>query len=276
MFKPSDIQLITPPLTLADFDLTDPAYSIESKEYYEKKLKKRQKSILQVQQAYYHQKQRAIIVLQGWDASGKGGAIRRLTEKLDPRGYKVHPIAAPRPEEQGRHYLYRFQTRLPIPGTWSIFDRSWYERVLVERIEEYATTKEWQRAYQEINEYERMLTDDGVRIVKIFLHISKEEQLNRFRERIHNPYKQWKITSEDLRNRDKWKEYEIATNDMLKYTSTLSSPWHVIPSNKKWYTRLKVLKTVYKALSDGIDLTPPPLDEELSRTTEEQLGIKSK
>jgi len=162
---------------------------------------------------------------------------------------------------------------LPKVGTLAIFDRSWYERVLTERVEGFASDMEWQRAYQEINEYERMLTDDGVKIIKIFTHISKDEQLERFEERLRNPLKQWKLTEEDIRNREKWDEHENAINDMLELTSTEQSPWHVIPANHKWYTRIAVLETVVNALSEGVDLTPPPIDEALVRSAEHTLGI---
>lgn len=271
MFEPSPIVLQADPPTLEE---TDPSGGIiGDKSTYAKSLKRLQKQILSIQQAYYHQGLRAIIVFEGWDASGKGGAIRRLTERLDPRGVKVHPIGTPTADEQGRHYLYRFQTRLPIPGTWSIFDRSWYGRVLVERIEGFAATHEWQRAYQEINEYERMLRDDGVRIVKIFLHISKDEQLRRFEERLHNPNKRWKLTSEDIRNRERWGEYTQAIDEMFLRTSTESVPWQIIAANHKWHARIEVLKTIASVLAKGIDTSPPELDPKVVAEAEQRLGI---
>ena len=274
MFSPSPITLVPSPPRLNDMDTTHKSYALKDKEQYQKKLKKAQELMLKVQQAYFHQGKRAIIVFQGWDAAGKGGAIRRITEKLDPRGYRVHPIASPTQDEQGRHYLYRFQTRLPKPGSIAIFDRSWYERVLVERIEEFASPNEWQRAYQEINEFERMLTDDGVRIIKIFMHISKDEQLKRFEERLNNPMKQWKLTEEDIRNRAKWDEYERATDEMFQRTSTLSAPWTIIPGNKKWFARVEVLNTVIEALSKEVDLNPPPVDLAVVKAARNQLGIQ--
>ena len=274
MFSPSPITLVPSPPRLNDIDTAHKSYTLKDKEQYQKKLKKTQELMLKVQQAYYHQGKRAIIVFQGWDAAGKGGAIRRITEKLDPRGYRVHPIASPTKDEQGRHYLYRFQTRLPKPGSIAIFDRSWYERVLVERIEEFASPNEWQRAYQEINEFERMLTDDGVRIIKIFMHISKDEQLKRFEERLNNPMKQWKLTEEDIRNRAKWDEYERATDEMFQRTSTLSAPWTIIPGNKKWFARVEVLHTLIEALSKELDLSPPPVDPAVVKAARKQLGIQ--
>ncbi len=274
MFSPSTITLVATPPRLSDYDTESNDYALKDKDQYHKKLKKAQELMLQVQQAYYHQGKRAIIVFQGWDAAGKGGAIRRIREKLDPRGYRVHPIASPTKDEQGRHYLYRFQARLPKPGSIAIFDRSWYERVLVERIEEFASPNEWQRAYQEINEFERMLTDDGVRIIKIFMHISKDEQLKRFEERLNNPVKQWKLTEEDIRNRSKWELYETATDEMFQRTSTISAPWHIIPGNKKWFARVEVLNTVIEALSKEMDLSPPPVDEAVVKAARKQLGIE--
>lgn len=274
MFSPSPISLVATPPRLSDIDLNDTQFCLKDKSQYRKKLKALQQEILTIQQAYYHQNKRAIIIFQGWDAAGKGGAIRRITEKLDPRGFQVHPISSPTKEEQGRHYLYRFQTRLPKPGTIAIFDRSWYERVLVERIEEFASPFEWQRAYQEINEYERMLMDDGVRIIKIFIHISKQEQLKRFEERLNTPEKQWKLTEEDIRNRTKWDLYHDATDEMFQRTSTIAAPWNIIPGNKKWYARTQILRTVCNALSHQVDLTPPPIDPELVKTAKQKLGIE--
>lgn len=239
---------------------------------YQKALESLQEKAMHVQQTYWHSGRRAIIVFEGWDAAGKGGAIRRLTEKLDPRGAHVWPIGAPLPQEQGRHYLWRFWQRLPEPGTFAIFDRSWYGRVLVERLEGFAEEAEWRRAYEEINGFERMLTDDGVRIVKLFLHISDEEQKERFRERLHNPYKRWKLTAEDLRNRARRAEYETATDEMFARTSTTHAPWHAIPADAKWYARVEVLRRIVDQLSVGVDITPPPLDENLARQAERMLS----
>lgn len=271
MQSPSDIIF---PDNLPSFDQLDMNSAvIQDRETYDKKLKKLKKRLMAVQQAYYHQGKRVVIVFEGWDASGKGGAIRQLTEKLDPRGFQVHPIAAPDSDEQGRHYLYRFQSRLPKPGRIAIFDRSYYGRVLVERVECFASDWEWQRAYQELNEFERQLTDDGVRVIKIFLHITKEEQGRRFVERLQNPLKRWKLTSEDLRNRQKWSEYEVAASDMFRLTSTTTAPWHLIAGNHKWYARIQVLKTIIKALEEGVDVTPPELDPQLVEKAMKEFGL---
>ncbi|HYD31742.1 MAG TPA: polyphosphate kinase [Azospirillaceae bacterium] len=246
---------------------------MESKDAYEKQLGRLQKELLRIQQTYWHEKRRAVLVFEGWDAGGKGGAIRRMTEPLDPRGFHVWPIGAPTAAEQGRHYLWRFWQRLPEPGTFAIFDRSWYGRVLVERVEGFAAPKDWKRAYDEINEFERLLIDDGVRIIKIFLHISAEEQLNRFRERLTNPYKRWKLTQEDLRNRGRRHDYEKAIEDMFDRTSTEAAPWNVIPANSKWYTRTRVLEAVNAALAKGVKVGPPPVDPALQEAAAELLGI---
>lgn len=245
----------------------------ESRDEYEHRLIKAQTSMLRAQEAYYHGKLRAIVVFEGWDAAGKGGAIRRMTEKLDPRGCKVWPIAAPKPEEQGKHYLYRFWERLPEPGTIAVFDRSWYGRVLVERVEGFAKKREWKRAYHEINEFERMLTEDGVRIVKLFLHITREEQLARFVERLRNPFKRWKLSGEDLRNRRRWKDYETAIDDMFAHTSTRHAPWHAIAANHKWRARVNVIETVVERLAEGVGLQPPPLDPDLQAQAAVALGV---
>ena len=274
MYQPSKILLETLPPSLDHLDLEAKAHQLSDKKQYKKQLKHWQTQLLHIQQAYFHQGRNAIIVMQGWDASGKGGAIRRLTEKLDPRGFQVHPIAAPNSLEAQQHYLQRFAQRLPQKGSIAIFDRSWYERVLVERVEGFATEQEWQRAYQEINEFERTQLDNGTRIVKLFLHISPQEQLNRFEERLHNPVKQWKLTAEDLRNRKKWPDYQTATNDMFSYTSTQAAPWHLIAANKKWYARTQVLQKVVEVLAQDVNLTPPPLDEALVKAAEAELGVK--
>ena len=258
-------------IRLKDLDMD--AARLADQDEYEQRLAKLQKELLHIQQTYWHEKRRAIILFEGWDAAGKGGAIRRLTAPLDARGFHVWPIGAPGVEDQGKHYLYRFWARLPGPGTLAIFDRSWYGRVLVERVEGFATKEQWSRAYDEITRFERMLTDDGVRIVKLFLHITPEEQLARFRERLTNPYKRWKLTEEDLRNRARWDDYAEATEEMFDRTSTANAPWSAIPANAKWYARVHVLETVTAALKEGVTVAPPPMDQKLAQIAEEILGI---
>lgn len=208
------------------------------------KLNSLQLKMLRIQQGTFHSKKRIIIAIEGMDAAGKGGAIRRITETLDPRSYQVHPIGAPTKDEQGRHYLYRFWQKIPLPGMIAIFDRSWYGRVLVERVDNLIDKKTWERAYSEINQFEKLLTDDGVKIIKICLKISKEEQLKRFEERLADPYKQWKITPDDIKNRSKWSAYMKAHEEMFKKTSTKDCPWHVIETDDKDEARLKALEVI--------------------------------
>lgn len=200
----------------------------------------------------YEQQRPVVLVFEGWDAAGKGGAIKRLTEKLDPRGYVVWPIAAPSGDDKDRHYLYRFWRRLPEQGQIAIFDRSWYGRVLVERVEGFCPPDAWQRAYHEINQFEREIVEFGGIVLKFWLQISQAEQLRRFKERQKIAYKQWKITDEDWRNRGKWEDYEQAVEDMLLKTSTYLAPWTVVEANDKLHARVKVLKTVVAKLQGEV------------------------
>jgi polyphosphate kinase 2 (PPK2 family) len=206
----------------------------------------------------YVNKRTLVAVYEGWDAGGKGGNIKRVTEKLDPRGYEVFPIAAPRGDDKTHHYLWRFWRRLKPPDEKQvlIFDRSWYGRVLVERVEGFCTEAEWKRAYREINEFERGLVDYGMIIAKFWIQISPQEQLRRFEERRHTAYKSWKLTEEDWRNRAKWDAYEEAVEDMLLRTSTVTAPWTIVEGNDKWYARVKTLKTLVDLLSQELDYEP--------------------
>ncbi len=226
-------------------------------------------------QAYqlYVQKRPLVIVYEGWDAGGKGGNIKRITEKLDPRGYEVYPIAAPAGEDKTHHYLYRFWRRLKPPDEKQIliFDRSWYGRVMVERLEGFCTEEEWKRAFREINEFERQLVDFGTILAKFWIHISKSEQLRRFQARQETPYKAWKLTDEDWRNRQKWDLYEQAINDMLLKTSTLTAPWTIVEGNCKWYARVKALKTLVDVLSQELNYVPPdPVTKAATQQNEAQ------
>jgi len=223
--------------------------------------------------AYVRLNRRVIVVFEGWDAAGKGGAIKRMTVDLEPRHYKVWPIGPPEDHEQGRHYLYRFWQRLPEPGTVAIFDRSWYGRVLVERVERLADKPAWSRAYGEINDFERMLADDGVRIVKLFLHVSAAEQRRRFEERIRDRYKRWKITAGDIRNYTHRRAYTTAIEEMLARTSTAAAPWTVIAADDKHYARVAALEHATAGLADGLPLEPPGLDPEVARAAREVLDI---
>ena len=245
---------------------------LKDEDSYQHQLSKLQVAMLELEQIYRVERRRGIISVEGWDASGKGGAIQRLTERLDPRWVQVWPIGKPSPEEQGRHFLWRFWQRLPPPGTIAIFDRTWYGRVLVERVEALARPSEWQRAYDEINAFEKMLVADGIRLVKLFLHISDEEQLRRFRERVVTPTKHWKMTAEDIRNRARRRDYSAALDDMFALTSTAMAPWYVVPAEFKWYARVAVAKTAIKILSKGITMGPPALDPEVARVATELLS----
>ncbi len=215
----------------------------------EEQIKDLQLKMLRIQQGVWHAKKRAIILFEGFDAGGKGGAIRVLTNGLDPRGVHVHPIGPPRASEQGRHYLYRFWRALPEPGSIAIFDRSWYGRVLIERVNKITPKARWKAAYDEINEFENMLTDDGIDLVKVFLVIHPEEQLRRFEARLRDPYKQWKLNKDDLEARGKWNQYVRAGDDLVFETNKPAHPWNVIPGDSKDYARIEVLKTVTDRLA---------------------------
>ena len=219
-----------------------------SNEIYKEKLNYYQSRMTELGFKMYSNRRAVAIVYEGWDASGKGGNIKRLTEELDPRGYEVVTIAAPTGDELAHHYLWRFYNRLPKDGHLAIFDRSWYGRVLVERVEGYATAKEWQRAYREINEMEWHWANHGVLLFKFWMHIDKDEQLRRFEARQQNPAKQYKITDEDWRNREKWEQYEAAANEMFARTDTDYAPWDIVPANDKKFARLYVLERVVSRL----------------------------
>ncbi len=215
---------------------------------YSKQLSTYQKRLTKLIWQAHEQKRNVICLFEGWDASGKGGAIRRVTSAIDARLYKVISVAAPTDEERAHHYLWRFWRHIPRDGYMTIYDRSWYGRVLVERVEDFASPTEWQRAYHEINAFEQQLTDHGVIVFKFWLHISRDEQLQRFREREETPWKQHKITEEDWRNREKWNEYEQAVSDMVTRTSTEASPWTLIAGNDKKFCRIQVLQTLCAGL----------------------------
>ncbi|WP_047152124.1 polyphosphate kinase 2 family protein [Aneurinibacillus tyrosinisolvens] len=237
-------------MKLHDLDLTK---KYESKKEYKEELKQYQLELLFMQRRFHQLGIPVIIVFEGWDAAGKGGAIRRLTEKIDARGFQVHAISAPNEVERQYHYLWRFWNQLPAKGHMNIFDRSWYGRVLVERVEKFAAREEWKRAYDEINQFEKLQADDGALILKFWLHISKDEQLARFEERKNNPFKNWKITNEDWRNREKWDKYVEAVEEMLDKTNTDYAPWIPVEGNYKWYARVKVIKKIVKAMEEKLE-----------------------
>lgn len=230
------------------------------KKMYKKKLKVLQYEMLNAQQFLFNNKIGLILAFEGMDAAGKGGAIKRLTERIDPRGLVVHPISAPQPHEHRYHYMHRFWRKLPQHGQIAIFDRSWYGRVLVERIEGFATDVEWKRAYKEINDFEQQLTDEDYIVIKFWIHIDDAEQLKRFNDRAQDPYKAWKLTDEDWRNREKFGLYSEAADEMFAKTDSEQAPWVLIPGNDKLYARVQVLKETLahiekEAARRGLQLT---------------------
>lgn len=229
----------------------DLSKKLDKKEY-EEKLDVLQKKLELLHGELYRRRIPVVLAFEGWDAGGKGGAIKRLTRALDPRGYTVNPTSSPNDIERAHHYLWRFWTRMPKDGHIAIFDRTWYGRVMVERIEGFCTTQEWQRAYKEMNQMEQQLVNHGAVVLKFWLHIDKDEQARRFQERQGTPEKNWKITDEDWRNREKWELYEKAVDEMLVRTSTANAPWIIVEGNDKLYARIKVLETVVDALEKRI------------------------
>ncbi len=234
---------------LSEIDLSP---SLEDEDY-KAQLKKLQARLGELHNTIYRKKIPVILCYEGWDAAGKGGNIRRIARPLDPRGFDVIPISSPEPHELNRQYLWRFWTRLPRSGHVCIFDRTWYGRVMVERLEGFCTEDDWKRAYNEINEFERQLTDWGAVVLKFWIHIDQDTQLARFQDRQNTPDKQWKLTEEDWRNREKWPQYEQAVDEMLKKTSTENAPWYIIESNDKKYARIRTLKIVIKALEKACE-----------------------
>lgn len=223
-----------------------------TEEEYRKELDECQKRLKELHNIIYRKKIPVIIAYEGWDAAGKGGNIKRITGALDPRGFEVHPIASPEPREKARHYLWRFWIRLPKTGHVAIFDRTWYGRVMVERLEGFCSERDWKSAYREINEFEKELSDWGAIVIKFWVQIDKDVQLQRFTDRQNTPEKRWKITDEDWRNREKWDQYESAVDEMLRKTNTAYAPWVVLESNDKKYARIKALKTVIHAIEQRI------------------------
>ncbi len=245
--KESKKKLLTmPPLAEVKLD------KFLTEEDYDRELKREREKLQRLHGLLYREKIPVIIGFEGWDASGKGGAIRRLSWALDPRGFQVVPIAAPSPDALARHYLWRFWQQIPKDGHMAIFDRTWYGRVMVERVEGFTPPERWQMAYEEIREFEKELYNWGAVVLKFWIHIDQDTQLARFTERQNTPEKLYKITEEDWRNREKWPQYEEAVDEMLKKTSTKYAPWIVVEGNDKPYARAKVLRTVRKALEDRL------------------------
>lgn len=222
-------------------------------EKYKAEVRQLKRELRELHYELYRRKIPVVIAYEGMDAAGKGGNIKRITSALDPRGYVVHPVASPEPHEKARFFLWRFWNRLPKTGHIAIFDRTWYGRVTVERLEGFCSENDWQRAYNEINEFEKELTDWGAVVIKFWVQIDSDTQLARFTQRQNTPQKQWKITDEDWRNREKWDLYEKAVNEMLQKTNTRYAPWHILESVDKKYARIKALKIVIEALRKACD-----------------------
>ena len=253
-------------------DLSDFERSADYDGDYEHDLRKLEDRLQRIHAAHIIHGRSAIVAFEGWDASGKGGAIQRLTASWDPRYYEVWPIAAPTEEERERHFLWRFWKRLPARGEINIFDRTWYGRVLVERVEGFATESEWKRAYDEINEFEAQQKDNGVTLVKLFLHITQDEQDKRFRHRLDDPWKRWKTGKDDYRNRARRADYLKAYHTMFKRTDTRWAPWKVIDAGDKKAARIAVLSYVANRLEAAVDMTPKDADPEVVALATEAFG----
>lgn len=219
---------------------------------YKADLKELQKRLERIQVAHIVGGTRAIVMFEGWDAAGKGGIIQRLSAEWDPRNYKVWPIAAPTADEKAHHFLWRFWKRLPANGHIAVFDRSWYGRVLVERVEKLCSEQDWMRAYHEINDFEEQIVEASGVVTKFWLTITKDEQLRRFRERQKTSFKNFKITPEDWRNRKRWDDYEAAVCDMVERTSNDDAPWILVPANDKYSARIQVLKTLCERIEASL------------------------
>jgi polyphosphate kinase 2 (PPK2 family) len=244
-------------------NLSDYESGAKYKGEYEADLEDLQDRLSTILVAHIVNQRRSVIVCEGWDAAGKGGAIQRITAKWDPRAFSVWPIKAPTPEEKARHFLWRFWNKLPGAGEIGIFDRSWYGRVLVERVEGFATPAQWRRGYDEINEFEAQQNDDGTAIVKLFFHITQETQDERLKARLDHPWKRWKVTEEDFRNRARRDDYLAATQDMFAQTSTRWAPWTIIDGNNKKAARIAALTAVADALEGAVPMKPPPASREV-------------
>jgi polyphosphate kinase 2 (PPK2 family) len=253
-------------------DLSDYESGDEFDGKYAHELEKLQKRLSHIQTAHIVHKRRAIVLFEGWDAAGKGGIIKRLTAEWDPRYFEVWPISAPTPEELGHHFLWRFWQRLPAQHNIAVFDRSWYGRVLVERVEGYATETEWRRGYDEINAFEAQHIDTGATLVKVFVHVTQKEQDKRLKDRLEHPWKRWKTGLDDYRNRAKRDAYLDAMHEMFERTSTKVAPWTVIDGNDKKAGRIAALTAIAKALEANVPMDPPKLDPEVEKVARKALG----
>ena len=253
-------------------DLSDHERGRPYKGHYRRDLAALQKRLKRIQVAYIVRDGSAVVMFEGWDAAGKGGIIQRLTAKWDPRNYEVWPIAAPSDEEKKHSFLWRFRRRLPRAGNISVFDRSWYGRVLVERVEGFATPEEWERSYGEINAFEAKLVEGGTTLIKLFVHTSAHEQDKRLRARLTDPWKRWKTGLDDYRNRDKRPDYLAAMHEMFGRTDTGIAPWRVIDGNDKKTARIAALTYIADRLEAGVSMEPPALDPAVEARAEADLG----
>jgi len=253
-------------------DLADYEGAAKDPKHYRDRLKKLQARLERIQVAHVVHRRPAVVMLEGWDAAGKGGIIQRLVAEWDQRVFEVYPIAAPTAAEKKRDFLWRFTKRLPGAGEIAIFDRSWYGRVLVERVEGYASPEEWTRAYDEINAFEAALVEGGTTLVKLFVHTSQEEQDRRLRARLEDPWKRWKTGLDDYRNRARRDDYLAAMTDMFARTDTATAPWYAVAGDNKKAARIKALKHIADRLEADVPMTPPPLDPELARVAAAALG----
>lgn len=235
-----------------------------------------QERLARIQVAHIVHKRRAIIALEGWDAAGKGGIIQRLTARWDPRYFEVWPTGAPTPEEKDKHFLWRFWNKLPLSGDIAVFDRTWYGRVLVERVEGFATEAEWKRGYDEINEFEAQQRDCDTTIVKLFVHITQKQQDKRLLKRFEDPWKRWKTGAEDYRNRAKRDAYLKAMDEMFRHTDTRWAPWTAIDGNDKKAARIAALTAIANQLEAKVDMTPPPVDPALETMVRETFNNRDR
>ena len=259
------------PIDLSDFEKGE-----KFEGDYDEALKAAQERLARVQAAYICHGARAIVLFEGWDAAGKGGAISRMTAELDPRYFEVWPISAPTPEEKERHFLWRFWNKLPASGDIAVFDRTWYGRVLVERVEGFATDAEWKRGYDEINEFEAQQRDCDTTIVKLFVHITQKQQDKRLLKRFEDPWKRWKTGAEDYRNRAKRDAYLKAMDEMFRHTDTRWAPWTAIDGNDKKAARIAALTAIAEQLEVKVDMTPPPVDPTLEKLVRETFNNRDR
>jgi AMP-polyphosphate phosphotransferase len=253
-------------------DLNDFESGKKYKGKYAHDLARLQTRLEHIQVAHIVHHRAAVVMLEGWDAAGKGGIIQRMTAEWDQRNYEVYPIAAPSKEELAHDFLWRFRTRLPEPGNIVVFDRSWYGRVLVERVEGYATRPQWKRAYDQINRFEAKLIESGTTLVKLFVHTSQKEQDKRLKARLEDPWKRWKTGLDDYRNREKRPEYLAAMHEMFEQTDTVTAPWHVIDGNNKKAARIAALDIVAEALAAQVPMDPPELNPEVEKVARAALA----